>query len=183
MSLKAKLEAVIYAAEEPVTLAELALLFTADALEWKAEQDAAEAAPGEPLVEYREFEYPEAGEAVLAQDAPAETGEVPQTEEATETGATGTAEGAAEPAGGTTAETAAEADTGKPGPAPAEGEDAPLDQPADTSPEPVSEAEGDAASTDEAKAEANLRREARLRDREVRNILRQMLVELIAEYA
>ena len=31
MSLKAKLEAVIYAAEEPVTLAQLALLFTAAA--------------------------------------------------------------------------------------------------------------------------------------------------------
>ena len=43
MSLKAKLEAVIYAAEEPVTLAQLALLFTADALEWKAEQEAAAA--------------------------------------------------------------------------------------------------------------------------------------------
>jgi len=45
MSLKAKLEAVIYAAEEPVTLAQLAQLFTADALEWKAEQDAASAGP------------------------------------------------------------------------------------------------------------------------------------------
>ena len=44
MSLKAKLEAVIYAAEEPVTLAQLAALFTADALEWKAEQEAAAAA-------------------------------------------------------------------------------------------------------------------------------------------
>jgi len=44
MSLKAKLEAVIYAAEEPVTLAQLALLFTADALEWKTEQQAAAAA-------------------------------------------------------------------------------------------------------------------------------------------
>ena len=44
MSLKAKLEAVIYAAEEPVTLAQLTLLFTADALEWKAEQEAAAAA-------------------------------------------------------------------------------------------------------------------------------------------
>jgi segregation and condensation protein B len=41
MSLKAKLEAVIYAAEEPVTLAQLAALFAADALEWKAEQEAA----------------------------------------------------------------------------------------------------------------------------------------------
>ena len=44
MSLKAKLEAVIYAAEEPVTLAQLAGLFTDEALEWKAEQDAAAAA-------------------------------------------------------------------------------------------------------------------------------------------
>ncbi len=43
MSLKAKLEAVIYAAEEPVTLAQLAALFAADALEWKAEQEAASA--------------------------------------------------------------------------------------------------------------------------------------------
>ncbi len=47
MSLKAKLEAVIYAAEEPVTLAQLALLFTADALEWKAEQEAAAALAAE----------------------------------------------------------------------------------------------------------------------------------------
>jgi segregation and condensation protein B len=41
MSLKAKLEAVIYAAEEPVTLAQLSALFAAEALEWKAEQAAA----------------------------------------------------------------------------------------------------------------------------------------------
>ena len=41
MSLKAKLEAVIYAAEEPVTLAQLAGLFADEALEWKAEQEAA----------------------------------------------------------------------------------------------------------------------------------------------
>jgi segregation and condensation protein B len=44
MSLKAKLEAVIYAADEPVTLAQLAALFATDALEWKAEQEAAAAA-------------------------------------------------------------------------------------------------------------------------------------------
>src|SRR5437763_14871459 len=43
MSLKAKLEAVIYAAEEPVTLNQLAALFAADALQWKAAQDAAAA--------------------------------------------------------------------------------------------------------------------------------------------
>ena len=43
MSLKAKLEAVIYAADEPVTLNQLAALFAADALEWKAAQEAAAA--------------------------------------------------------------------------------------------------------------------------------------------
>jgi len=43
MSLKAKLEAVIYAAEEPVTLTQLATLFSAEALEWKAAQEAASA--------------------------------------------------------------------------------------------------------------------------------------------
>jgi len=43
MSLKAKLEAVIYAAEEPVTINQLAVLFAADALEWKAEQEAVSA--------------------------------------------------------------------------------------------------------------------------------------------
>ena len=40
MSLKAKLEAVIYAAEEPVTLAQLSALFASEALEWKGEQAA-----------------------------------------------------------------------------------------------------------------------------------------------
>jgi segregation and condensation protein B len=41
MSLKSKLEAVIYASEEPVTLTQLTTLFGAEALELKAEQDAA----------------------------------------------------------------------------------------------------------------------------------------------
>jgi len=40
MSLKAKLEAVIYAAEEPVTLPQLAILFAEDVIAWKAERDA-----------------------------------------------------------------------------------------------------------------------------------------------
>jgi segregation and condensation protein B len=38
MSLKAKLEAVIYAAEEPVTLAQFAMLFAEDAFAWKEER-------------------------------------------------------------------------------------------------------------------------------------------------
>src|SRR3974390_762904 len=41
MSLKSKLESFIYAAEEPVTLGQLATLFGSEALEWKAAQEAA----------------------------------------------------------------------------------------------------------------------------------------------
>jgi segregation and condensation protein B len=40
MSLKAKLEAVIYSAEEPVTLAQFAMLFAHEAFAWKAEREA-----------------------------------------------------------------------------------------------------------------------------------------------
>jgi segregation and condensation protein B len=58
MSLKAKLEAVIYAAEEPVTLAQLAALFAAEALEHKAAQ--AENEP--PESEQMAFAAPEAAE-------------------------------------------------------------------------------------------------------------------------
>jgi segregation and condensation protein B len=49
MSLKAKLEAVIYAAEEPVTLAQLASLFANEALEHKAAQASTEEPVAEPL--------------------------------------------------------------------------------------------------------------------------------------
>jgi segregation and condensation protein B len=87
MSLKAKLEAVIYAAEEPVTLGQLAALFVADALEWKAEHEAASAAEsaeqgsnGSETLQLvnAEFDYP-TGEAAAeveiaepAQETPAE---------------------------------------------------------------------------------------------------------------
>jgi|HubBroStandDraft_5_1064220.scaffolds.fasta_scaffold00589_8 segregation and condensation protein B len=63
MSLKAKLEAVIYAAEEPVTLAQLSALFAADALEWKAALEAASTAAiekgSETLHVNAEFDYPD----------------------------------------------------------------------------------------------------------------------------
>ena len=55
MSLKAKLEAVIYAAEEPITLAQLAALFAAEALEYKA----AKAANEEPVAETLPLVVPE----------------------------------------------------------------------------------------------------------------------------
>lgn len=47
--MKARLEAVIYAAEEPVTLQQLATLFAEDAFAWKAEREAATAAETEPV--------------------------------------------------------------------------------------------------------------------------------------
>jgi segregation and condensation protein B len=130
MSLKAKLEAVIYAAEEPVTLAQLAALFAADAFEWKAQQEAAsaeaaQAAEALPPVN-EEFAYlePEAAppepESACAPDA--------------------------EPV-------------------------------SETPPEANPETDADAA------AELEARRLARLRDREARVIIRQLLDELIADFA
>jgi segregation and condensation protein B len=147
MSLKAKLEAVIYAAEEPVTLAQLALLFTADALDWKGEQEAAAAeatessAPSlESAATTAELDYPE----------PAE-------------------------------ESSAETPTPEAKDSASEGEDARVDHPEEATAE--LEAGTDTEQADDAAAEAALKREARLRDREVRTILRQLLDELIATYA
>jgi len=173
MSLKAKLEAVIYAAEEPVTLAQLALLFTADALEWKAEQEASAALAAEAQkpasAENADFDHLLAGDAEAAEpESPVEAAagqlaEEPVLDEASEESPEGEAAEAV--------------------PATAEGEDAVLDQEADESAEPVSDAEAEAEQTDDAAAEAALKREARQRDREVRGILRQLLDELIDEYA
>ena len=127
MSLKAKLEAVIYAAEEPVTLAQLAALFADDAFEWRAQQQVASADQAaqadisatqpQPLAT-EEISYPEPQS---VQDSAAEAGS---------TGA----------------------------------------------PPELSEAE-------KAEAELEARRLARQRDREVREILRPLLDELIASCA
>ncbi len=140
MSLKAKLEAVIYAAEEPVTLSQLAALFAAEALEWKAEQEAAAAAAQEA----------DGASAEETQATPSEGQTQPEPEQlkpeqlelepttAAETAEEGTS--ATEDAGQTAAESALDAET-------------------------------------EAK------RQARLRDREVKAILRTLLDELIQSYA
>ena len=172
MSLKAKLEAVIYAAEEPVTLAQLALLFTADALQWKAEQEAAAAElaaqaadpsrpEGEPLpTQNGEFDYLAMAQAAATEGAP------PEEPVAAESAAEVTPEADVESA-----------------PASAEGEDSTVDQADGANPEMDSgAADTETASSDESAAAASLKREARQRDREVRTILRQLLDELIAEY-
>src|ERR1700733_10137973 len=92
MSLKAKLEAIIYAAEEPVTLAQLAALFAEEVL-----PGLDEAAPQEPprLVEAGEAE--QIGLAVLAPEAEAapsldEKETAPGETQAGETAATSAAE-------------------------------------------------------------------------------------------
>ncbi len=148
MSLKAKLEAVIYAAEEPVTLAQLAALFTADALEWKAEQEAARAEL--------------AAQAATAEPLPLQDGELDSLE------ANPTAvspEPAVEPVQDAAPETVTEP-VSDPVPSP---EDA----------EPEEEAPAD-AQADEASEQKRISRQ---RDRDVRNVIRGLLDELIAAYA
>jgi segregation and condensation protein B len=160
MSLKAKLEAVIYAAEEPVTLAQLALLFTSDALQWKAEQDAAAAAARAAESEAASEPQPLIEDAFVTVEGDEIAGTTavavaPDQGEAQAAEATLPAESAAE--------NGAEA-------VPAAGTDAAAS----------SDAEQPAAPAD---SESELKREARQRDRDVRNVLRTLLEELIAEYA
>ena len=156
MSLKAKLEAVIYAAEEPVTLAQLSALFAAEAFEWKSEQsliseqaaEAASAEAAEPLL------LIPSELAFLGLDAAA-----PE-----------------EPAPAPVPEAEPEA---VPAPDPETGQNAPPD----AVPEPASEPITDAIPTTPVDTEQEARRLARQRDREVRSILRQIIDELIAEYS
>ncbi len=158
MSLKAKLEAVIYAAEEPVTLAQLAAIFAADAMEWKAEQEAARAEQAEadanadpaatlPLLN----EEPSAADPVVepAADLPA-------------------ADSSEEPAR-EIARTEAESEPAPESAVPSE-------------PTPVEDASGPEASASDAEpGESDLKREARQRDREVRAILRRLLDEIVVD--
>ncbi len=99
MSLKAKLEAVIYAAEEPVTLGQLAVLFADEALALKAEQDAAAQSQAE------EPAIAETGNlSLLGDETLPDLSGVPEQQQASEAGGTaeldsGTPESAAEAAG------------------------------------------------------------------------------------
>jgi segregation and condensation protein B len=172
MSLKAKLEAVIYAAEEPVTLAQLALLFTADALEYKAEQEAAtkaaETADGSPeMPQGDEIDYSALVEDTSSSDAAAADA---SEADAAPVNADSTIEAAPE----STVDAEATADV--------EGAEAIVAPPAEGDGVDLS-AGSETAELSEEATEANLKREARQRDREVRAILRQILDELIAEYA
>lgn len=168
MSLKAKLEAVIYASEEPVTLTQLASLFAADALEWKAAQATAAAeqtaelagespSSAEPLPLLAEgLEY--LGMADMPAVYPGSEGHA-----ASDDGTVESVESTAGSAESVTSDGASVAGDVAP---PAE--------------EPGEEADAQAAVPD---AEAEARRTARQRDREVKAVLRQLLDQLIAGYA
>jgi len=160
MSLKAKLEAVIYAAEEPVTLAQLAGLFADEALEWKAEQEAAaEAQAEEPAAEESESLPP-------VQDTLPDLAVAPDAvEEAAAAEELGEGSGLDENAGEDARATAGPETGG-------------------TNSEPDAEAASDeTAEPDADLAEAEAKRAARMRDREARVVIKQLLDELIAEYA
>jgi segregation and condensation protein B len=180
MSLRAKLEAVIYAAEEPVTLAQLAQLFAADALEWKAEQEAAAAAAttaAEATTEKvdldAELDAEREAELAFGEDVAPMTSEGEPVEAAAQEPAEAVAEEAAEPKPeDASAETEPSAEAGEPA-ATVEGK---------AEGEVASDAAADAAAN-EAAEEAEQKRQARLREKEVRAILRQHLDELVAYYA
>ena len=142
MSLKAKLEAVIYAAEEPVTLAQLTFLFAEEALTWKAEREALD------LEHARSTES--AAEALESADSTVELSDLLTVVE--QDAEPEVAEIAATEPVATEAETVVGA-----------------------SPEPIAEQTVD--------PEAEAKRAQRQRERDVREILRGLLDELIAEYA
>ena len=161
MSLKAKLEAVIYAAEEPVTLTQLAILFAGDALEWKAAQQAAAAEqaaevanPAPPLPKFEPL-IDQGLEYLGLADSP----QAYLTE------------------GGQAAEAAAPET-----PSAAEPEAAPSTPEAITAETPGAEGGAD-RSVAPADPEAEARREARQRDREIKGVLKHLLDELIADSA
>jgi segregation and condensation protein B len=169
MSLRAKLEAVIYAAEEPVTLAQLAQIFASDALEWKASQSATAA----------EMNADVAGESPAGVD---DEGRLLLDPEMASLGVADTVAmsvKASEPIGEQVTENPAASQDG--------GETQPQ-APDSEAGSPIPEAETPSAQAEEAPGqpeldpEAEARRLARQREREIKSILKQILDELIANY-
>jgi len=169
MSLKARIEAVIYAAEEPVTLAQLAALFGEDALEQKQQREAAAAEEAEAR----------AAESAAIAGADAEEAEAVTAVMPLEAAGTEAAETNAElaEAGEPEAEEPAQAPAGDHAPGAAE-------EAADEAAETVAEAtEAEETAAPETPEEIDEKKLARLREREIREELRRTLDELMAEYA
>jgi len=165
MSLKAKLEAVIYAAEEPVTLAQFASLFAEEALAYRAEEIAHQEELQRKLAKPEEYESANYGPADgLIKSAPelAELlGVVTEMREPLAAGSDSYIEGG---------------DVAAPEP---ESEAALIASPDESVPEPSLEPDAE-SELDSALA---ARRMELKRNREVREILRGVLDELIADYS
>lgn len=155
MSLRAKLEAVIYAAEEPVTLAQLAGLFAEEAMEWKAEQQAAVAVAEEAAKPQQQPMIDEGLQYLGLEQTPEFYAAAPPAGD----------ESAAPVVDGAGPEAAIETET------------------ASTEESGPSGAGTELPSGETSDSEAETKRQARQRDREVKAVLRQMLDELIASYA
>ena len=176
MSLKAKLEAVIYAAEEPVTLAQLATLFASEAEEWKRAQtsqleQAPDAEPGDTQSSLQ-VELANLGfEGALTDPLTPGIVDLPAVDPMPDPLQ-------AEPLPDSSAQTAPDAEPGNGGQA--AGDDATAAPDTDNA---SSGASASASVTASASAELEFRRLARLREREIRATLREILDELIADYA
>ena len=183
MSLKSKLEAVIYAADEPVTLGQLATLFGAEALEWKAAQEAAAAQkaaadsaatvvdPSQPLVaegvEYLDLRTEDG--TLLEQPGFAVLPVAGSEPEPIADQLTTTRAEAAEP-GGVESQIVENAEQA-------------LTEVADANSGALGESAEPVLETAALDPEAEAKRLARQRDRDIKTILRQVIDELIAEYA
>jgi segregation and condensation protein B len=178
MSLKAKLEAVIYAAEEPVTLAQLAALFVDEALEWKAEQDAAAAAarvqdeaPGETLPQLNEaFPYLELETVVEATSTETSSEIVSESSVTTADAVAGAA--TSEENGTITGNANAEI-----------GDAAEVVTESTETGAVVAEAAPEGDLKDDSALAAEAKQQAKARDREVRTVIKKVLDELVVEYA
>jgi segregation and condensation protein B len=202
MSLKAKLEAVIYAAEEPVTLNQLAALFAAEALEWKAEQEAVSADQASSAAEAAQT-LPLGLSEDLTEDIASADEEPVSSDPAASEPVSESAATAIEPQPEASSETVTEPN---PESSPQTSQEPSTEPIAEAAVEtaPVTESTGDPAAPDSASldaseveaatageeavlsaeaAELEARRQARQLDREVRAILRQLLDELIASCA
>ena len=195
MSLKSKLEAVIYAAEEPVTLTQLATLFGAEALEFKAKQEvaAAQKAASDAAAAAVDSSQPVIAEGLEYLDLRTEDGSLleqpgfavlPAVEPEPASGSETTQEPALGadmerttlPASDQQAEARAEA--GKPG-----GIESQIVENAEESPTVTPSPADQSVEAAPMDPEAEAKRIARQRDREIKGVLRQLVDELIAQYA
>lgn len=173
MSLKARIEAVIYAAEEPVTLQQLAAIFRDEALASRAARLAPQGDPEEPTEADIPAEAAMAESAGFSEGAPEPTSSLAADEKLP-----------SEPAAQDSAdsEVATPDYAGEPQPR-TDVQPAPAEPPYAESQPVIDRTEATAASGGETLSAEDEKKAARARDREVRDEIRRLVDELIAEYA